>query len=124
MFISLECGASVGSESEFPSKIFFVPTHAALAPVRHNPGTCFVSTCPPSCEIRSRDLIRHLRFAAWRSRAIRSAVRFFAAASDAFFARAERSSAVMVSRLRLPPILPPFRPSWRITSEISFLLST
>ena len=36
-------------------------------------------------------------------------VRFFAAASEAFFARAERSSAVMVSRLRLPPILPPLR---------------
>jgi hypothetical protein len=33
----------------------------------------------------------------------RFSVRFFAAASDAFFARAERSSGVMVSRLRLPP---------------------
>jgi hypothetical protein len=30
-------------------------------------------------------------------------VRFFAAASEAFLARAERSSGVMVSRLRLPP---------------------
>jgi hypothetical protein len=38
-----------------------------------------------------------------RSRVSRASVRFFAAASDAFFARAERSSGVMVSRLRLPP---------------------
>jgi hypothetical protein len=38
------------------------------------------------------------------------AVRFLAAAIAAFFARADRSSGVMVSRLRLPPILPPFRP--------------
>jgi hypothetical protein len=33
-------------------------------------------------------------------------VRFLAAARDAFLARAERSSGVMFSRLRLPPILP------------------
>jgi hypothetical protein len=52
----------------------------------------------------------HFRLAAVRSRASRAAVRFFAATSDAFFARADRSFAVMVSRLRLPPILPPFRP--------------
>lgn len=44
-------------------------------------------------------------------------VRFFAAASEAFFARAERSSAVMVSRLRLPPILPPLLPISRMISE-------
>jgi hypothetical protein len=40
------------------------------------------------------------RFAA-RSRAMRPAVRFRVAASEAFLARAVRSSAVMVSRLRL-----------------------
>jgi hypothetical protein len=40
-----------------------------------------------------------------------SAVRFFGAAMAAFLARADRCSGVMVSRLRLPPILPPFRPS-------------
>jgi hypothetical protein len=35
-----------------------------------------------------------------------SAIRFFAAASDAFLARAELSSAVIVSRLRFPPFAP------------------
>src|SRR4029077_11814938 len=40
------------------------------------------------------------------SLARRWAVRFRAAARDAFFARAERSWAVIVSRLRLPPIEP------------------
>jgi len=40
------------------------------------------------------------------SAARRFAVRFFAAASDAFFARADRSSAVIVERLRLPPFDP------------------
>src|ERR1700722_7367047 len=40
------------------------------------------------------------------SLARRSAVRFFAAAVAAFFARADRSSAVIVSRLRLPPLEP------------------
>ncbi len=57
------------------------------------------------------------------SRASRSAVRFFAAAVAAFLARADRSSGVIVSRLRLPPIFPPLRPISRITSEISFLLN-
>jgi hypothetical protein len=51
------------------------------------------------------------------SRANRSAVRFFAAAVAAFFALADRSSGVMVSRLRLPPILPPLRPISRMISE-------
>src|SRR5260370_12695883 len=59
----------------------------------------------------------HFRFAALRSRAKRSAVRFFAAARDAFLARAERSSAVIVSRLRLPPILPPLLPISRMISR-------
>jgi hypothetical protein len=58
-----------------------------------------------------------------RSAASRFAVRFFAAARDAFFARAVRSSEVMVSRLRFPPILPPLRPISRITWEISFLVA-
>ncbi len=58
-----------------------------------------------------------------RTRAGRAAVRFRAAASDAFFARAERSSGVMVSRLRLPPIFPPFRPSSLMISESSAFLS-
>ena len=55
----------------------------------------------------------------------RFSFRFFAAARDAFLARAERSSGVMVSRLLLPPILPPLRPSSRMISESSafFLLS-
>ena len=42
----------------------------------------------------------HFRFAALRSRTSRAAVRFFAAASDAFLARADRSSGVIVSRPR------------------------
>jgi hypothetical protein len=58
-----------------------------------------------------------------RCRRRRSAVRFLAAAADAFVARATRSAFVMVSRLRLPPIFPPLRPSTRITSEMSFLLN-
>jgi hypothetical protein len=58
-----------------------------------------------------------------RCRRRRSAVRFLAAAADAFFARATRSARVMVSRLRLPPIFPPLRPSSRITSEMIFLLN-
>jgi hypothetical protein len=40
-----------------------------------------------------------------------AAVRFLAAARDAFLARAERSSDVIVTRLRLPPL----EPSWAIT---------
>jgi hypothetical protein len=44
-------------------------------------------------------------------------VRFLAAANDAFLARAERSSGVIVSRLRLPPILPPLLPISRMISE-------
>ena len=43
--------------------------------------------------------------------------RFLAAARDAFLARAERSFGVMVSRLRLPPILPPLRPISLMISE-------
>jgi hypothetical protein len=72
----------------------------------------------------------YFRFAAFfaglasASAAKRCSVRFFAAASDAFLALADRSSAVMVSRLRLPPILPPLLPSWRMTSDINFLLNT
>jgi hypothetical protein len=42
------------------------------------------------------------------------AVRFFAAAMAAFFARADRSSGVTVSRLRLQPTLPPFAPISRM----------
>src|SRR5215831_10904954 len=53
------------------------------------------------------------------SRARRSAVRFAAAAVDAFLARAERSSGVIVSRLRLPPILPPLLPISRMISRNS-----
>ncbi len=49
------------------------------------------------------------------SRPFRAAV----AASDAFFARATRSSGVMVSRERFPPIFPPFAPCLRKKSRIS-----
>src|SRR5579863_4598951 len=51
----------------------------------------------------------HFRFALC-SRSRRSAVRFFAAASDAFLARADRSSAVMVAAAFFPPSLPYFLP--------------
>jgi hypothetical protein len=54
-----------------------------------------------------------------RSLASRLAVRFLSAASAAFFARAYRCSGVMVSRLRLPPILPPFLPISRMISRNS-----
>ena len=52
-----------------------------------------------------------------RSRSRRSAVRFAAAAIDAVLARAERSSGVIVSRLRFPPIFPPLLPISRIISR-------
>ncbi len=42
----------------------------------------------------------------WASPASRFSVRFAAAASDAFLARADRSSGVMVTRLRFPPFDP------------------
>jgi hypothetical protein len=57
-----------------------------------------------------------------RSAASRFSVRFFAAASEAFFALAERSSGVIVSRLRLPPILPPLLPISRMISLKSALV--
>lgn len=53
--------------------------------------------------------------------AVFAAVRFLAAAKDALLARADRSSAVMVSRLRFPPIFPPLRPISRITWEMRSL---
>ena len=53
------------------------------------------------------------------SLARRLSVRFLAAASDAFFALAERSSGVIVCRLRLPPILPPLLPISRMISRNS-----
>jgi len=57
---------------------------------------------------------RGARFAAFTARSLASlsAVRFFAAAMAAFFARADRSSRVMVSRLRLPPDLAALRPDF------------
>lgn len=49
----------------------------------------------------------------------RFALRAATAAAEAFFARAVRSSGVMVSRDRLPPILPPFAPCLRKNSSTS-----
>jgi hypothetical protein len=54
-----------------------------------------------------------------RSRSRRSAVRFFAAASDAFFARAERSSSVMFFAAVLPPSFPNFLDNSRIAANTS-----
>ncbi len=56
--------------------------------------------------------VRFLRFAAFLSglrpsAARRFAVRFYASARNAFLARADLSSDVIVSRLRLPPNLDP-----------------
>jgi hypothetical protein len=53
-----------------------------------------------------------------RSAARRLAVRFCAAAVDAFLAREVRSSAVMVSRLRLPPLEPIAAIACRIISGV------
>ena len=53
----------------------------------------------------------HLPLPDFFSRANRSAVRFFAAARDAFLARAERSALVMPSADFLPPSFPYFRPT-------------
>ena len=55
-----------------------------------------------------------------RSRANRSAVRFRAAASDAFLARAVRSSGVMFFAAVLPPSLPYACPTLRRYSATSF----
>jgi hypothetical protein len=52
------------------------------------------------------DFFRTDDFFARLASANRFAVRFFAAAIDAFLARAERSSGVIVSRLRFPPFAP------------------
>lgn len=54
-----------------------------------------------------------------RSLANRSAVRFFAAASDAFLARADRSSGVIFLAEALPPILPNFRAISAIAARTS-----
>lgn len=61
---------------------------------------------PPLDNSRTSYAFAFFAFLLARSLANRSAVRFFAAALDAFFARADRSSAVMVSRLRFPPFAP------------------
>ncbi len=53
------------------------------------------------------------------SPARRSAVRFFAAAADAFFARAERSAGVMVTRLRFPPFEPIAAIAFRIIAALN-----
>lgn len=47
------------------------------------------------------------------------AFRAATAAAEAFFARAVRSSGVMVSRERFPPICPPFAPCLRKNSRTS-----
>jgi hypothetical protein len=52
-----------------------------------------------------------------RSRVRRSAVRFFAAASEAFFARAERSSGVMF----FAAVLKDIRPQWYILARSGFV---
>ena len=49
-------------------------------------------------------------------------MRFLAAARDATFARAERSSALMVLRLRFPPFDPIARIALRIISRVSFAI--
>jgi hypothetical protein len=59
---------------------------------------------------------------AFRSRASRSAVRFFAAASDAFLARAERSVAVMFLAAVLPPFAPIAAIACRSTSRVSLAI--
>jgi hypothetical protein len=71
------------------------PEVRRLAPV---PGGGFAR---PAVRIVQRTY--RLFFRRFASLARRSAVRFFAAAIDAVFARAERSSGVIVSRLRFPP---------------------
>lgn len=53
--------------------------------------------------VSDRPSPHHFLRLAFFPRASRSAVRFFAAASDAFLARALRWAGVMVSKLRLPP---------------------
>jgi hypothetical protein len=62
-------------------------------------------------------------FLAARSLASRAAVRFRTAASAAFYARADRSSGVMVSSERFPPINPPLRPisrAWPCGRSLAF----
>src|SRR5690349_4687406 len=61
---------------------------------------------PPMNRAAQNEVFGYLRFAALASRARRAAVRFRAAASDAFRARADRSSGVMFFAAVLPPCLP------------------
>jgi hypothetical protein len=72
----------------------------------------FGLTYPRQARMADILVANHLRFP---SLARRTLVRFLAAAIEAFLARAERSAGVIVSRLRLPPIFPPFRPISRMT---------
>jgi hypothetical protein len=50
---------------------------------------------------------------------LRFLLRAATAAAEAFFARAERSFGVIVSRERLPPIFPPLAPCLRKNSRTS-----
>jgi len=61
----------------------------------------------------------HFRLAAFLSRARRSAVRFLAAASEAFFARADRSAAVIFFADVLPPSAPVLRAISAIAARTS-----
>jgi len=79
----------------------------------------------PLNNTKSRALMHvHLRFFAFFSRSRRSAVRFLAAAVAAIFARAERSSGVIVSRLRLPPLEPIAAIACRRRARVSLAIST
>jgi hypothetical protein len=116
----------LGQQAEKLSFIFlFFFRHPELQPASAWQESRTVSTRPRHVlGPHRRDFFYRVPF--FFSRANRSAVRFFAAAVAAFFALADRSSGVMVSKLRLPPILPPLRPISRMISEkIAFVfLST
>ena len=90
--------------------MFVHRSHAAVALPPALGSSCTESMYPrhslgPPVDGTHADYFRFEPFAV-RSRSNRSAVRFFAAASAAFLARAVRCSGVIVSRLRLPPFEP------------------
>jgi len=95
----------------------FGPEFSTPMPIANDPaiskrGVCVLRRWPPHLPARGL-FARGVRLAA-RSLARRAAVRFFAAASEAFLARADRSSGVIVSSERLPPIFPPLLPISRM----------
>src|ERR1043166_8693732 len=88
------------------SEVLLVPFFSCGARASANCLWSRLGTKYQPWQLAPHSLLALLFLARLASAARRFSVRFFAAASDAILARAERSSGVMVSRLRLPPFEP------------------